>query len=70
MQSNFACSCVKNCQEYTGLDEQSFECKIVNIFITTSLKYVLGAQKNRLHKNRLMETVLLSSHNICFGEEI
>ena len=28
------------------------------------LKYVLGAQKNRL-----IETVLLSTHNICFGWE-
>ena len=27
--------------------------------------YVLGAQKNRL-----IETVLLSTHNICFGREI
>ena len=29
------------------------------------LTYVLGAQKNRL-----IETVLLSTHNICFGWEI
>ena len=29
------------------------------------LTYVLGAQKNRL-----IETVLLSTHNICFGLEI
>ena len=29
------------------------------------LSYVLGAQKNRL-----IETVLLSTHNICFGWEI
>ena len=29
------------------------------------LIYVLGAQKNRL-----IETVLLSTHNICFGWEI
>ena len=29
------------------------------------LTYVLGAQKNRL-----IETVLLSTHNICFGREI
>ena len=29
------------------------------------LAYVLGAQKNRL-----FETVLLSTHNICFGGEI
>ena len=30
-----------------------------------SLTYVLGAQKNRV-----IETVLLSTHNICFGWEI
>ena len=29
------------------------------------LAYILGAQKNRL-----IETVLLSTHNICFGWEI
>ena len=29
------------------------------------LTYVLGAQKNRLS-----ETVLLSTHNVCFGREI
>ena len=29
------------------------------------LAYVLGAQKNHL-----IETVLLSTHNICFGREI
>ena len=33
---------------------------------------VLGAQKNRLieTKNRLIEMVLLSTHNKCFGWEI
>ena len=31
----------------------------------SALTYVLGAQKNRL-----IETVLLSTHNICFGWEI
>ena len=38
------------------------ECKIVNISYPTGLTFVLGAQKNRLN-----ETVLLSTHNICFG---
>ena len=39
---------------YIGLDKQNnFECKIVNIFLSTSL-----------------ETVLLSTHNICFGLDI
>ena len=34
-----------------------FESKIVIIFLSISLKCVLGAQK----------TALLSTHNICFG---
>ena len=49
------------------------------IFMSVKLKYFsthqfkqwfLGAQKNRLkcaQKNRLIETVLSSTHNICFG---
>ena len=41
----------------TGLDKQKCKLKIVNIFFPISLKYVLGAQKNRL-----IEAVL-----ICFG---
>ena len=32
---------------------------------TNKLTYILGAQKNRL-----IETDLLSTHNICFGLEI
>ena len=41
--------------------------KIVNISlpIPSVLTYVLGASKNRLN-----ETVLLCTHNICFGWEI
>ena len=35
---------------------------IANIFLYISLKYVFGAQKNRLP-----ETVLLSTYNIYFG---
>ena len=38
----------------------------MRLFIYPSVKScVLGAQKNRL-----IETVLLSTHNICFGWEI
>ena len=45
------------------LDNKSFEYKIVNIFFTQSfVTYVFGAQKNCL-----IETVLLSTCNICFG---
>ena len=40
---------------------KSFDLKNVNIFLPISFTYVLGAQKNRL-----IETVLLSTHNICF----
>ena len=45
-----------------------FERKIVNIFLPiffpylSDLTYVLDAQKNRL-----IETVLLSTHNMCYG---
>ena len=38
---------------------------MVSIFLPVYLKCVLGAQKNRL-----IETVLLSTHKICFGREI
>ena len=43
---------------YTGLDKQNFSIKKFTYFLT----YNLGAQKNRL-----IEMVLLSTHNICFG---
>ena len=39
--------------------------KIVNIFLPMILTYVLGAQKNR-H----IEAVLLSTHNISLGLEM
>ena len=39
--------------------------EIVNIFLPINLSYALGFQKNRL-----IETVLLSTHNMCFGWEI
>ena len=44
-----------------GSDKQNFEHKIVKFFYPSVVTYVLGAQKNRL-----IETVLLSTHNICF----
>ena len=43
----------------TGLDNKN--CK----YFLTHTSYVLGAQKNHL-----IETVLLSTHNICFGLEM
>ena len=50
-------------ETYTGLDiNKNFQRKIVNIFLPIILAYALGAQKNHL-----IETVLLSTHNICFS---
>ena len=46
----------------TGLDNIILECNIVNIFYPSVVTYDLEAQKNRL-----IEMVLLSTHNICFG---
>ena len=43
----------------SGLDKQKFSA--YNYF-PSILRHVLGAQKNRL-----IETVLLSTQNICFG---
>ena len=40
------------------------KCKY-NYFLTHMFKHVLGDQKNRL-----IETVLLSAHNVCFCCEI
>ena len=45
-----------------GLDKQNFEHRIVNIFLSLSFIICFGCSKNRL-----IETVLLSSHNICFN---
>ena len=39
-----------------------FEHKIVINFLPINLNIVVGDQKNRL-----IETILLSTHNICFG---
>ena len=41
-------------------------CKIVNTFLPISFSIHFGCSK----KPRLIETVLLSTHNICFGSEI
>ena len=49
----------------TGLDKHNLQRTILNIFLLIILTYVLDAQKNRL-----FETVLLTTHNICFGWEI
>ena len=49
----------------TGLEKQIFSTEIVIIFLPILLRYVLGTQENPL-----IETVLLSTHNICFGWEV
>ena len=52
----------------TGVDKQIFSALNCKYFLTGQIKqfkHVLGAQKNHL-----IETVLLSTHNICFGLEI
>ena len=45
-----------------GLDKQKNEHKIVNIFLPISFNICFGCSKKRL-----IGTVLLSTHNICFG---
>ena len=41
---------------------RNFQCKICLFSYPSVLAIILGAQKNRL-----IETVLLSTHNICLG---
>ena len=48
-----------------GLDKQKLTLKFEMFSYTSVLTYVLGAQKNRL-----IETVLLSTHSLCFDLEI
>ena len=47
---------------HKGPDKQKFERKILIIFLPIGLNMCLGAKKNRLNK-----TIVLSTHNICFG---
>ena len=44
---------------------KNFQHKLLIFSYPSILTYVLDAQKNRL-----IEMVLLSTHNICFGREI
>ena len=46
----------------TGLDKHFLRIKLLKFSYPSVLTFVLGAQKNRL-----IETVLLSTYNICFG---
>ena len=52
-------------ETFTGLDKQILSVKLLIFSYPSILTYVLGTQKNRL-----TETVLLSTHNILFGCEI
>ena len=47
---------------YHQASKASFKRKIAIVFLTIGLNMCFGVQKNRLIK-----TVLLSTHNICFG---
>ena len=47
---------------FIGLNKQKISAYNCKYFLPIILAYALGAQKNRL-----IETVLLSTHNICFG---
>ena len=47
---------------YRGVKTKIFSVKIQIFSYPSDLTYVLDAQKNRL-----IETVLLSTYNICFG---
>ena len=50
-------------EDLNGLDKQKkFSVNLYIFSYPSILTYILGAQKNRL-----IETVLLSTHNICFG---
>ena len=50
---------------YGNTIHKNFSVKLWIFYYPSILTYVLGAQKNRV-----IETVLLSNHNICFGWEI
>ena len=45
-----------------GLDKKKMSVKLLIFSYPSVLTYVLGAKKNHL-----IETVLLSTHNMCFG---
>ena len=45
--------------------KELFERKIVIVLVAIILNMCFGA-----HKNRLIETILSSTHTICFGLEI
>ena len=48
--------------EATKLNTENVQRKIVSIFLPISLNMCFGCSKDRF-----IETVILSTHNICFG---
>ena len=67
MQVSFLYFCIlkifmKYISLHTGLDKQKMSALNCEYFLPINFNICLGAQKNRL-----IETVLLSTHNICFG---
>ena len=62
---SMTCKILKYFTQYNGQFDKFFRRKIVIIYRSISLNMCFGAQKNLL-----IETVLLSTHNICFGWEI
>ena len=56
---------------YWGLDKTNkFQRKIVKYFLIHNFSICFVCSKEPSHWDRLIETVLLSTHNICFGWEI
>ena len=56
---------VKNKNVAASISTKFLSVKLEIFSCPSVLTYVLGA-----HKNCLIETVLLSTHNVCFGFEI
>ena len=52
---------IYQCHDTTGLDKHKFSAYNCKYFLTHQFQHILCAQKNRL-----IETVLLSTHNIMF----
>ena len=50
-----------------GQLSKNFQRKIVIIFLSIKLNTCFGYSKEPSQQNHLIETVLLSNHNICFG---
>ena len=56
---------IYQCHDTKGLDKHNFSAYICKYFLTHQFQHVLRAQKKCL-----IQTLLLSTHTICFGSEI